>query len=56
MKKQENNLEELSYSQLLEISGGGFWYDLGVSAHNAWNSAANYLETHSFKAHSRQAI
>lgn len=41
MKKIEIDLEELSSSQLEEIVGGadgGFFFDLGVAAHKAWNA------------------
>ncbi|MEM8522757.1 hypothetical protein [Flavobacterium sp. PL12] len=44
----ENKLQELNSSELTEITGGGFWYDLGVSAHNAFNAAADYLRYNDF--------
>jgi len=37
----ENNLEELNNFELTEITGGGFFYDLGAAAHRAFNAIAN---------------
>jgi bacteriocin-like protein len=40
MNIRENKLEELNSSELKEITGGDFWFDLGASAHNAVNALA----------------
>ena len=53
MKKFEIDLEELSSSQLEKIVGGtegGFFFDVGVAAHLAWNAfdeiASSIRSTH----------
>ncbi|MDN3675514.1 hypothetical protein QWY99_21000 [Flavobacterium branchiarum] len=57
MKKIEINLEELSNLELEEITGGGFFYDMGVAAHEAWNSVNDFFNSHpNLKSHSRQGI
>ena len=38
MNITENKLEELSFIELTEIVGGGFFYDLGAAAHRTWNT------------------
>lgn len=57
MKKIEKNLEELSNSELEEITGGGFFYDMGAAAHEAWNSVTDFFNSHpGLTSHSRQGI
>lgn len=45
MKNLEINMEELNNSELYEITGGGFFYDLGAAAHRAWNSLNSGLRS-----------
>jgi len=45
MNNLENNLEELINTELIEISGGRFFYDLGVAAHHSWNSLSAGLRS-----------
>mgnify|MGYP001613044189 CR=1 FL=1 len=56
----EINLEDLKDLELINVTGGGFFKDLGAASHEAWNSALDsvdsFFATHSFQAHSRQAI
>jgi|LakMenE18May11ns_1017448.scaffolds.fasta_scaffold9317950_1 hypothetical protein len=61
MKNIEINLEELNSSQLLEISGGGFFRDLGEATRTAWNSALDSVDSFFYsypnlRSHSRQGI
>lgn len=37
MNITKNKLKELSFDELNEITGGTFFFDMGVSLHHFWN-------------------
>lgn len=41
MNIKELNLEQLDSQELINIEAGGFFYDLGAAAHNAWIDIKN---------------
>lgn len=53
----ENNLQELDSAQLIELSGGTFFSELGVGAHMLWNAVDGWFEEHpNLSSHTRQGI
>jgi hypothetical protein len=58
MNIKELNLEQLDSQELTNIQAGGFFHDLGVAAHNAWNSFNHYMHRHPdlYNHYSKQGI
>ena len=42
----EYNLEELDNAQVVEIAGGGIFFDLGVAVHVGLNSLSEFFDEH----------